>query len=136
MRIRFKPTPAQRAAVRAQLARLEQLEPALEIVAPTLPADFQVDDTTCALQSAHADRFVVRVRVRSTTGQERSYAVKVYADDFGEQVWAHSQALARRLQPTDDGLCLPLQYVSSARALVFPWVDGTFLSDIVDHRKP
>ena len=136
MRIRFKPTPAQRAAVRAQLARLEQAGPALEIVAPLLPANFEAADTACVLQSAHADRFVLRVLVRSRTGQERAYAVKVYADDFGQHVWAHSQALAGRLQPNDDGPCLPLRNVSSARALVFPWVDGTFLSEIVDDRKP
>jgi len=64
MRIRFKPTPAQRAAVRAQLARLEQPGPALEILGPALPADFRAADTACALQSAHSDRFVLRVLVR------------------------------------------------------------------------
>src|SRR5882762_5389233 len=105
MRIRFKPTPAQRAAVRAQLARLEQPGPALEILGPMLPADFRAAGTACSVQSAHADRFVLRVLVRSRTGQERAYAVKVYADDFGQQVWAHSQALADRLQPSDDGPC-------------------------------
>jgi len=136
MRIRFKPTPAQRAAVRAQLARLEQPGPALEILGPTLPADFQPAGAACTLQSAHADRFVLRVLARSHTGQERAYAVKVYADDFGEHVWAHSQALASRLQPNHDGPCLPTRYISSERALVFPWVDGAFLSEIVDDRKP
>ena len=136
MRIRFKPTPAQRAAVRAQLARLEQPGPALEILGPALPADFHAADTASALQSAHSDRFVLRVLVRSHTGQERAYAVKVYADDFGEQVWAHSQALAGGLQPNHDGPSLPLRYVSRERALVFPWVDGSFLSEIVDDRKP
>src|SRR5439155_405742 len=39
MRIRFKPTPAQRAALRAQLARLEQPGLALEILGPTPPAN-------------------------------------------------------------------------------------------------
>src|SRR5204863_7449624 len=136
MRIRFKPTPAQRAAVRAQLARLEQPGPALEMLGPTLPADFQAAGTACALQSAHADRFVIRVLVRSRTGQERAYAVKVYADDFGQQVWAHAQALALRLGPDPDGPCLPTRYIASERSLVFPWVDGTFLSEIVDDRKP
>ncbi len=136
MRIRFKPTPAQRAAVRAQLARLEQPGSALEILGPTLPEDFQAADTACAQQSAHSDRFVLRVLVRSRTGQERAYAVKVYADDFGEQVWAHSRALAARLRRNHDGPCLPTRYVSSERALVFPWVDGAFLSEIVGDRKP
>ena len=135
MRIRFKPTPAQRAAVRAQLARLEQPGPALEVLGLTLPADFQPAGAACTLLSAHADRFVLRVLARSHTGQEQAYAVKVYADDFGEHVWAHSQALASRLQPNHDGPCLPLRYVSSERALVFPWVDGAFLSEIVDDRK-
>src|SRR5947208_9515053 len=91
MRIRFKPTPAQRAAVRAQLARLEQPGPALEILGPTLPADFQPTGAACTLQSAHADRFVLRVLGRTHTGQERAYALKVYADDFGEQAWAYSR---------------------------------------------
>jgi tRNA A-37 threonylcarbamoyl transferase component Bud32 len=136
MRIRFKPTPAQRAAVRAQLARLEQPGPALEMLGPMLPADFRPTGAACTLQSAHADRFVLRVLARSHTGQERAYAVKVYADDFGEHVWAHSQALASRMQPNHDEPCLPTRYVSSERALVFPWVDGAFLSDIVDDRKP
>jgi len=136
MRIRFKPTSAQRAAVRAQLVRLEQPGPALEVLGLTLPADFQPAGAACTLQSAHADRFVLRVLARSHTGQEQAYAVKVYADDFGEHVWAHSQALASLLQPNHDGPCLPTRYVSSARALVFPWVDGAFLSEIVDDRKP
>jgi tRNA A-37 threonylcarbamoyl transferase component Bud32 len=136
MRIRFKPTPAQRAAVRAQLARLEQPGPALEMLGPMLPADFRPTGAACTLQSAHTDRFVLRVLARSYTGQERAYAVKVYADDFGEHVWEHSQALASRIQPNHDGPCLPARYVSSERALVFPWVDGAFLSEIVDDRKP
>ena len=137
MRIRFKPTPAQRAAVRAQLARLEQPGggPVLEMLGPMLPADFRPTGAACTLQSAHADRFVIRVLVRSRTGQERAYAVKVYADDFGQQVWAHAQALALRLRPDPDGPCLPTRYISSERSLVFPWVDGTFLSEIVDDRK-
>src|SRR6266550_986070 len=138
MRIRFKPTPAQRAAVRAQLTRLEQPggASALEMLGPMLPADFRPTGAACTLQSAHADRFVLRVLARSHTGQERAYALKVYADDFGAHVWAHSQALASRMQPNHDGPCLPTRYVSSERALVFPWVDGAFLSEIVDDRKP
>src|SRR5438034_5626983 len=136
MRIRFKPTPAQRAALRAQLARLEQPESALEILGSTLRPDLQPTGATCTLQSAHSDRFVLRVLVQTHTGQERAYAVKVYADDFGALVWAHSGALAARLQPNHDGPCLPTRYVPSERALVFPWVDGAFLSEIVDDRKP
>src|SRR5437899_1192734 len=126
MRIRFKPTPAQRAALRAQLARLEQPESALEILGPTLRPDLQPTGATCSLQSAHADRFVLRVLVQTQTGQERAYALKVYADDFGALVWAHSGALAARLQPNHDGPCLPTRYVPSERALVFPWVCGPF----------
>ena len=136
MRIRFKPTPAQRAALRAQLARLEQPESALEILGPTLRPDLQPTGATCSLQSAHVDRFVLRVLVQTQTGQERAFALKVYADDFGALVWAHSGAVAARLQPNHDGPCLPTRYVPSERALVFPWVDGAVLSEIVDDRKP
>src|SRR5256885_1359871 len=106
MRIRFKPTPAQRAALRAQLARLEHPVQALEVLGPTLPADFQPASTTCSLQGAHSDRFVLRVLARSHSGQERACAVKVYSDDFGQEVWSHSQALAVQLQPNHDGPCL------------------------------
>src|SRR3989442_3685297 len=122
MRIRFKPTPEQRSALRAQLARLQEPEPALEILGSTLPADFRPTGAACTLQSAHADRFVLRVRVRSHTGQERAYALKVYADDFGQQVWAHARTLAARHRPNHDGPCLPTRYVSRERSLVFPWV--------------
>jgi tRNA A-37 threonylcarbamoyl transferase component Bud32 len=135
MRIRFKPTPEQRAALRARLARLEQPGPALEMLGRMLPADFRPAGAACTLQSAHADRFVLRVLVRSDTGQECAYACKVYADDFGEQVWAHSQALAARLPSNHDGPCFPLRYDARERSLILPWVDGAFLSEIVDDRK-
>jgi aminoglycoside phosphotransferase (APT) family kinase protein len=51
-------------------------------------------------------------------------------------VWAHSQALAEHHQPNHHGLCLPKTYLPQERALIFPWVNGLFLSEIVDDRKP
>ncbi len=136
MRFRSNPTVEQRAALRAQLARLRQPAAVLEILHSSLPADFQPARVTCVLQSVHSDRFVTLARVRSSAGEERAYALKAYADDFGCQVWAHSQAIAARRQPDHDGLCLPSCHKPEQRMLVFPWVDGVFLSEIADERKP
>src|SRR2546422_5619787 len=136
MRFRFKPTAEQRAALRAQLTRLQQPAPVLETLAAVLPADFKPIGVICTVQSAHSDRFVVRAQVRSAGGEERAYALKVYSDDFGEQVWAHAQTVARYHPRNGNGLCLPSRYVPRERMLVFPWVDGLFLSEIVDDRKP
>jgi len=144
MRVRFKPTHGQRSALRAQLVRLANPDAALRILAPCLPVAYRSARGTCTLASAHADRFVLRVDVRSEAGKgdgegeggARTYALKVYADDFGHAVWTHAQALAAHDRPADDGLVLPLLYVPAERMLVFPWVAGTFLSAIVDERKP
>ena len=136
MRFRFKPTSEQRTALRAQLVRLEQPAAALEVLASVLPADFKPADVTCTVQSIHPDRFVTRIRLRSITGEERAYALKVYSDDFVERVWTHSQALARHHQPKKSGLCLASRYIPGERLLVFPWVEGQFLSEIIDERKP
>jgi len=136
MRFRFKPTAEQRAALRAQLTRLQQPAPVLEILDSVLPADFKPTGVICTVQSAHSDRFVLQAQVRSASGEERAYALKVYSDDFGEQVWAHAQAVARHHPRNGNGLCLPSRYVPRERMLVFPWVDGLFLSEIVDDRKP
>jgi len=62
--------------------------------------------------------------------------LKAYSDDFVEQVWTHSQSLAQYRQPEYGGLCLAIAYVPEEQLLVFPWVDGQFLSEIVDDRKP
>src|SRR6266513_1842062 len=97
MRFHFDPTPAQRTALEGQLARLQQPAAALELLAPILAPGFAPAQARCTLQSVHSDRFVVQVRVCSRSGEERVYALKAYADDFGEQVWAHAQLLAGRL---------------------------------------
>jgi len=135
MRIRFKPTPEQRSALRAQLTRVQQPATALRILRPTLPAEFTPARAVCTVQSVHSDRFVVRVELCSNAGEERAYALKAYSDDFGEKVWAHARALAEHYPPNHNGLCLPNHYVPRERLLVFPWVDGVFLSEIVDERK-
>src|SRR6266498_811101 len=136
MRFRFKPSSEQRTALRGQLVRLEQPATALEIVRPMLPERFEPTDVVCTLQSVHPDRFVTQVKVRSDTGETHAYALKVYSDDFVEQVWVHSQSLGHYRQPEYGGLCLAIAYVPEERLLVFPWVDGQFLSEIVDDRKP
>src|SRR6266516_2481085 len=136
MRFRFKPTSEQRSALRAQLARLQQPAAALEILRSVLPADFKATEVICTRQSVHPDRFVIRAQVLSDSGEERAYALKAYSDNFGERVWAYCQKLAEHHQPNPSGLCLPSSYVPQERLLIFPWVDGLFLSEIVDDRKP
>src|SRR5438876_3282760 len=136
MRFRFKPTSEQRVALRMQLFRLEQPAAALEILCSVLPPDFKAADVVCTLQSVHPDRFVTRVQVRSDTGEERAYALKAYSDNFVERVWMHSQSLAEYTQPDYGWLCLASRYIPKERVLIFPWVEGRFLSEIVDERKP
>lgn len=136
MRFRFKPTPDQRAALQAQLARLQEPATLLDILTAALPAGFHATGLTCTVPSAHSDRFVMRAQVRSAAGDERGFALKVYSDDFGERVWTHARALAQHHRPNGAGLCLPSRYIADERMLVFPWVDGQFLSEIVDARKP
>jgi tRNA A-37 threonylcarbamoyl transferase component Bud32 len=136
MRFRFKPPKEQRQAIRLQQARLGQAGPLLKIVRSSLPSGFEPASVTGSVQSAHPDRFVMRVQVRSAGADERAFAAKVYSDDFGEQVWALARSLPGNGGPYPHGLCLPTHYVPHERALVFPWVAGAFLSDIVDERKP
>ena len=136
MRFRFKPTSEQRTALRGQLVRLEQPATALEIVRSVLPHGFKPIDVVCTVQSVHPDRFVTKIQARSDTGETHSYALKAYSDDFVEQVWTHSQSLAQYRQPEYGGLCLAIAYVPEERLLIFPWVGGQFLSEIVDDRKP
>src|SRR5438034_1666616 len=131
MRFRSNATAEQRDGLWAQLARLPQPAAVLERLHPCLPDGFQPARVTCVLQSMHSDRFVMLARVRSHAGEERAYALKVYADDFSRQVWAHSQAVAERC----GALCLPIRHIPHERTLVFPWVEGVFLSEIVDDRK-
>src|SRR5437899_12780324 len=136
MRFHFDPTPEQRAALEGQLARLQQPTPALELVAAILPAGFAPASAVCTQRSAHSDRCVVQVRVRSHGGEERVYALKAYSDDFGERVWTHAVQLAGRLPPRHHRPCLPIRYLPQERVLVFEWVEGRILSKIVDGRKP
>jgi hypothetical protein len=136
MRFRFKPSPEQRRTIRLQQARLSQAELLLAIVRSSLPTGFEPKSATGTIQSVHPDRFVMRVQVGANGAGERAFAVKVYSDDFGKHVWTLARTLAETAGPHHENLCLPIQYVASERALVFPWVDGEFLSDVVDERKP
>lgn len=140
MRFRFNPTSTQRAALRAQLACLLDEDGAKDAVHrfldEGLPAGFRPVSVHCTVQRVHADRFVVQAQLRSSAGEECVYALKVYADDFGERVWAHAQALGRYLQPNHRVVCLPYRYIPHDRMLVFPWFDGEFLNRIADERKP
>ena len=136
MRVRFKPTAERRSALRAQLGRLEQPAEALAILRSVLPHDFAPTGAVVSLQRAHPDRFVVRAQVHSAAGEERAYALKAYSDDFVEHVWTYAQAVAHRYRQNPGGLCLPIAHIPHERILVFPWVYGQFLSEIVDDRKP
>lgn len=135
MRFRFKPTAEQRAALQARLARLHDPATVVEVLASLLPAGFEPASVSCAVPGAHSDRFVMRVQLRSTSGEELGYALKVYSDDFVERVWAHARAISEHFQPNHGAICLPSRYLPHERMLVFPWVDGRFLSEIVDQRK-
>ena len=136
MRLRFKPTSEQRFALRTKLVRLDEPAAVREVLRSILPAEFKLAHVVSTVQSVHADRFVTRVLARSVTGEERAYAFKVYSDDFAEQVWEHSQAVAKHPQPEYGGLCTATHYLANERLLVFPWVEGAFLSEVVDERKP
>src|ERR1041385_6554422 len=117
------------------MARLQQPATVLEVLRSVLPTDFKPANVICTREGIHKDRFVLRAQVRSESGEERAYALKAYSDDFGEQVWEHAQALAERMA-RHNGLCLPTTYLAHERLLIFPWVRGLFLSEIVDGRKP
>ena len=137
MRIRFKPTAERRAALKAQLDRLRRPGEALALLRPSIPADFTPASAVCSVERVHPDRFVLRVEMRSAAREELGFALKAYSDDFGASVWAHAHALAQHgLGRHDDGPCLPGRYIPDERLLVFPWVNGHFLSEIVDERKP
>ena len=136
MRLEPSPPPEQRAALRAQLARLQQPGVVSEILDASGTAEFKSAHVSSSVHSVHSDRFVLRALVRSGAGEARTYALKVYSDDLGERVWAYSQALAADGRADLSGLCLPSQYIAHARMLVFPWVDGAPLSTIADGRAP
>ena len=136
MRIRFKPSSEQRAALRIQLGRVQQPATASSILRSAAAVEFDPARAVCAVQSVHSDRFVVRLRIWSHAGEERTYALKVYSDDFGERVWTYAQSLAAQLPSDHHGVCLPIHYLPQERMLIFPWVDGLLLSEIIDERKP
>src|SRR5262245_54038406 len=136
MRIRPQPAREQRKELRATLARLQRPEAALAVVRPCLDRAFTPAGVECELQSLHPDRFVLQVRLRAGEGRERAFALKVYSDDFGAQMWSLARALATDDRPGLDGLCLPRHYSPLDHALVYPWIEGTRLSEIVDDRKP
>jgi len=132
MRFRYDPTSEQRDRLQAQLARLQQPAAALEVLRSAMPADLRPTDAICTVQKVRSDRFVLRVQARLNGVGERGYALKVYSDDFGGQVWAHSRALAGHYPPNHDGLCLASHYLPQERILIFPWVDGMCLSKLDD----
>ena len=107
MRLECRPPSEQRAALRAQLARLQQPGVVLEILGGAGPADFKVTSVRCSVLSLHPDRFVLRARLHSTGGEARDYVLKVFSDDLGERVWAYSQAVAAHHRANLGGLCLP-----------------------------
>src|SRR5437762_6540772 len=97
MRFRFKPTPDQRAALRARLARLQQPAALLDILAATLPADFDPTGVTCTVPSAHSDRFVMRAQVRSAAGDERAFALKVKTEEHTSELQSPMYLVCRLL---------------------------------------
>jgi tRNA A-37 threonylcarbamoyl transferase component Bud32 len=133
LRIRPQATRAQRMGLRMAMDRFHQAEAVLGVVRACLPRGFEPVTTVCNLESRHPDRFVLRVRLTSAADEQRSFAIKVYTDDFGAEMWALAQQLAQR--KVSDGLCLPERYVREEHALVFPWVEGERLNEIVDERK-
>lgn len=140
MRFQFNATPEQSAALRWRLTRLQQPRVLLELLASSCPPDVEPGGVRCTVKRMHSDRFVLRVQVRSRNRAPRAFALKAYADDFGQRVWEYARTLADHGRPAQAGtapagLCLPTRYVPQARLLVFPWVEGLPLSDIADERK-
>jgi hypothetical protein len=136
MRLECRPPSEQRAALRAQAARLEEPGVVLAILGSEGLVDVKRAGVRCSVLSLHPDRFVLRAQVRSSAGEAPAdYVLKVYSDDLGERVWGYCQALAADHR-ADLGLCLPSRYIPHERMLVFPWVDGVLLSSIVDDRTP
>jgi len=136
LRIRPQSTRAQRKDLSSALTRFQRAEASLDVVRSCLPQGFAPASIVCNLQSRHPDRFVMQVKVCSAADEEKSFAVKVYSDDFGAEMWELAQQLAEESGTGTYGLCLPERYVREQRALVFPWVEGERLNEIVDERKP
>jgi len=134
-RLRSRPTRDQRKALCATMASFQQPETALELVRSCLPYGSHPQTIACTVKSVHPDRFVLHVRVGLEGGGEQALALKVYADDFGRTVWRLAQALAGRDASEHDGVCVPTRYLPERRTLVFDWVEGPRLSEVVDERK-
>src|SRR5574341_387344 len=96
MRVRPQPTREQRHGLRDALTRIQRPDVALEVSRRCLQAGFEPMTVDCTLQTAHPDRFVVKMRLRSIAGEEADYALKVYADDFAERMWALARSLAEQ----------------------------------------
>ena len=136
MRRRFKPTWLQRKAVRDNVIRMVQSGTVLDMFRRAgIPGDFEPTDADFRLESLHPDRFVLRVALRSNGHVAHSYALKVYVDEFVARVWEHCQRLAAQAACPHGSLSLPTHFLAEERILVFPWVDGPFLSDVSDGRK-
>jgi tRNA A-37 threonylcarbamoyl transferase component Bud32 len=136
MRFLYRPSVEERSALQERLSRFRQPAAALEVLASILPVGFRPSGAICTECSVHPDRFVVRAQVRSAAGEQRDYALKVYADDFAERVWAYARKLAPHVHALRDGLCLPIHHLPQERMLVFPWVEGRSVADIADSRAP
>src|SRR5262245_21778892 len=105
MRRRFKPTWEQRRAVKENIIRLVQPGRVLDVLRRAgVFEDIRPTDADFRLESVHPDRFVLRAALHSNGTIARTYALKVYADDFVERVWEHCRALASAAAPTNDAL--------------------------------
>jgi hypothetical protein len=136
MRFLYRPTPDQRAALQERLTRCLQPGGVIELLAPVLPGGFRPTEAVCTAYSTHADRFVVRAQLRFAVGEERCYALKVYADDFADRVWAYARILGPHQPALRDGACLPMHFLPREHMLVFPWVEGPPVADVVDRGAP
>ncbi len=136
MRIRFKPTPEQRVGLRALLDRFGEADYVRLLLTPLVDEKLGGGPVRCTRQNSHSDRFVLKVELRNADGEDISYAVKTYSDDFGSNVWTYAETLRRHFDDEDDGVCLPLGYDGPRKTLVFPWIEGETLSKIVAERKP
>src|SRR5262245_41907691 len=132
VRRRPRPSRDQTLALRSRMVRFQEPATVLEVVRPCVGLDVDPASMQCALKSVHPDRFVVQVRLRERAGGLRAFALKVYSDDFGESMWTLARSLAPEAADLTRGLCLPIRYLPQWQTLVFPWVEGPRLSDVVD----
>jgi len=134
MRLEFSASPAQRASLRAQRARLETPTEVLGLLRPMLASGVAVTGLTSSVESVHPDRFVLRARIHTRQGGWSAYALKAYADDFGARVASLGRQVAASRGLAPGGVCPPLRYIGYERVVVFPWVEGECLAAIADER--